>query len=488
MIISTKERIATGTTLAAICLIGLSIVWAYSEVRDANQLRRQADDLTRVLTELRMVMFDYRQDGLERARVQWYTVSEHLDRLIANNDFSGTAQIDIINSVRKRRVLERKIFKALLAAPAVESATAVGDESRYRSEAQLYSRLLISQQESFKDAFRLTELAASSINTAQQQVLIVILAGLTVIALMIANTSWLIRREVLNPIGRLQRGAQVIGEGDLTHRINIRLNNEIGELSQVFDEMTAKLAGTQAKLVAKSLRLQDSVRELEAFSYSVSHDLRAPLRGIDGWSLALQEDFGTQLDEKGRGYLDIVRAETQRMGILIDDLLQLSRVTRGELNREQVDMSALAQRVADRIKEEHPDRELEFHITPNLTANADPRLLEIVLTNLLGNACKFTGSRPLARIEFGSAVSRDPESQVERNVFFVRDNGVGFDMAYADKLFGAFQRLHSASEFPGTGIGLATVQRIIGRHDCSIWAEAKPDEGASFYFTLQEAT
>lgn len=271
------------------------------------------------------------------------------------------------------------------------------------------------------------------------------------------------------------------------NEINKQLQQEIIEHKQTEDELKKHREHLEEMVSNRTIELVSINKELEAFSYSVSHDLRAPLRGIDGWSLALQEDYASQLDEKGRGYLDIVRGETQRLGILIDDLLQLSRVTRGELQREQVDLSALALSVVERIKEENPDRQLEFDITPGLMADADPRLLEVVFTNLLGNACKFTSSRPVARIEIGNTVACDPASQVEQKVFFVRDNGVGFDMAHSDKLFGAFQRLHSASEFPGIGIGLATVQRIIGRHGCRIWAEAKPNEGASFYFTLEEA-
>ena len=236
-------------------------------------------------------------------------------------------------------------------------------------------------------------------------------------------------------------------------------------------ELEQRVRERTAQLVAAN-------RELEAFSYSVSHDLRAPLRGIDGWTLAFLEDYGDGLDAQGRNYLDWVRAETQHMGRLIDDMLSLSRVSLAEMRREPVDLSALAQGIADKLRPTDPERQAEFIIQPGLTATGDPQLLEVALFNLLENAWKFTGKQPAAVIEFGRM------EQDGKPVFCLRDNGTGFDMAYADTLFGAFQRLHQASEFPGTGIGLATVQRIITRHGGRIWAEAAVDQGAAFYFTL----
>jgi signal transduction histidine kinase len=224
--------------------------------------------------------------------------------------------------------------------------------------------------------------------------------------------------------------------------------------------------------------LQIANKELEAFSYSVSHDLRAPLRAIDGFSRIVLEDNTGQLDTEGRNNLGRVRAASQRMGRLIDDLLLLSRLSRSEMRRTRVDLSALARTLAEDLQKQQPDRRVEFVIEPGLTANADAGLIRVVLENLLGNAWKFTGKRDQAKIEFGRTTHEGAPA------FFVRDNGVGFDMTYADKLFGAFQRLHSTADFPGTGIGLATVQRIIHRHGGRVWAESKSGQGATFYFTL----
>ena len=235
-----------------------------------------------------------------------------------------------------------------------------------------------------------------------------------------------------------------------------------------------------AELSAAKSAAEDANRELESFSYSVAHDLRTPLRAIDGFSQALAEDYEDRLDAEGRRYLARVRESAQRMAELIDDLLTLSRVTRSELRRDRVDLSALAHTVLATLQRLEPERRVEVLIAPGLVVDADPHLAAIALDNLLGNAWKFTAKRSDARIELGQIV-RDGVVAC-----YVRDNGAGFDMAYRDKLFGVFQRLHPETEFPGTGIGLATVARIAQRHRGRIWAEGVPGAGATFYFTLTE--
>lgn len=224
--------------------------------------------------------------------------------------------------------------------------------------------------------------------------------------------------------------------------------------------------------------LQALNHELETFAYSVSHDLRSPLRGIDGFSKLVVERYADRLDDTGKQYLHRVRAATQRMSLLIDDLLKLSRVTRAELHCEQIDLSELARDVLADLVVSEPHRQVNSLIQPGLAARADPRLVRVVLENLLDNAWKFTSTRDAASIEVGV------QEHDGQQVYFVRDNGVGYDMAYADKLFGPFQRLHSMHEFGGTGIGLATVQRIVNRHDGQTWAEAAVNQGATVYFTL----
>ena len=254
-------------------------------------------------------------------------------------------------------------------------------------------------------------------------------------------------------------------------QVNLELRSEITE------RVRAEEALRHANVAADAAN-----RELEAFSYSVAHDLRAPLRSIDGFSQALLEDCADRLDEQGKVYLGYVRESAQQMARLIDDLLSLSRVTRAELQRSRIDLAAVARTVVAHLQRDQADRTVELVIPGELAVLGDARLLQIVLENLLGNAWKFTRNCAIARVEFGQT------PQARRPVYFVRDNGAGFDMAYADKLFAVFQRLHRVSEFEGTGIGLAIVQRIIHRHGGRVWAEGQVGRGATFYFTLQEET
>ena len=246
------------------------------------------------------------------------------------------------------------------------------------------------------------------------------------------------------------------------------------------EEQVRKLnAELETRVVERTAALEATNKELEAFSYSVSHDLRAPLRRIDGFSLALLEDYGATLDAQGQDLLQRVRTAAQHMGDMIDGLLNLSHLTRGQLRSEPVDLSFLAQTLVAELRQSEPTRQVEIDIAEGLRTSGDVRLLRVVLENLLGNAWKFTAKCSQPKIEVGIL----PEAQ-DKPVYFVRDNGAGFNMAYADRLFGAFQRLHVTSEFAGTGIGLATVQRIIHRHDGRIWAESAEGQGATFYFTL----
>ncbi len=269
--------------------------------------------------------------------------------------------------------------------------------------------------------------------------------------------------------------AEMDWEGEAAHIVSLR---DVTARKRAEEEVAKHRYHLEELVEQRTAELTAVNKELESFSYSVSHDLRAPLRGLVGFSQALLEDYDDKLDEQGKHCLSRIAAAGRRMGELIDDLLTLSRVTRSQMQRERVDLSAAAREVAAVLREGQPERKVEFVIADGLTVAGDKPLLEAVLENLLGNAWKFTGGHPTATIEFGVT---DVENE---RVYFVRDDGAGFDMAYADKLFGAFQRLHTEEEFPGTGIGLATVQRIVRRHGGRMWAEGEIEKGATFYFTL----
>jgi light-regulated signal transduction histidine kinase (bacteriophytochrome) len=260
---------------------------------------------------------------------------------------------------------------------------------------------------------------------------------------------------------------------------DMQVMNQLAGVASVAIENILLYATLEERVAARTRELEISNRELEAFSYSVSHDLRAPLRAIAGFSSILEQEYGPKLDTAARRYIQRIGTGVERMANLIDDLLSLARVSRLDIKRESIDLTALCRAIAKRQRERFGDRDIDVKIDPRMRVVADPRLVEVALENLIENAIKFTGTRPTGQIHIGRRMVDG------RPAFFVRDNGVGFDPQYASNLFGVFQRLHSASEFPGTGVGLATVQRIVQRHHGRVWAESQIDQGAVFYFTFE---
>ncbi len=268
---------------------------------------------------------------------------------------------------------------------------------------------------------------------------------------------------------------------------DLEFSKEIGrratmsiEKANIYKELQNVNAELEQRVKKRTLELEAINKELEAFSYSVSHDLRAPLRSIDGFSNKILKDYSAQFNDQGKDYFNRIMSASQKMGFLIDDLLKLAKLSRIEMKIEKTNLSEIAETVVNDLKEINPERNAEFIIQQNLTEVADKNLIQIALQNLLGNAWKYSKNQNHTVIEFGD-FKKDGQA-----VYFIRDNGVGFDMRYVDKLFGAFQRLHNVSEFEGTGIGLATVQRIIRRHRGNIWAESEINKGTTFFFTLNE--
>ena len=387
------------------------------------------------------------------------TSIQHLSHLVVDNP----PQIARLQVIDGQFHSWQTSGKQTFAAPLTEARTRVRRqqtaldslETLLENFRNVEETLLVERTAATRDAARVTRLVA-----------LVLAIGLGI------ALTFFIRRQMTALAGTYNTALSSVQEQADTLKRNA---DEIHRNSEEIKNLNATL---EKRVEDRTAQLEASNKELEAFSYSVSHDLRAPLRSIDGFSQALLEDYGDTIDAEGKKYLERLRNNSRQMAGLIDDMLALSRLTRADMKRAPVNLSALAEGVAEELRQRDPNRQVTIIVAPNLNTEADERLLRIALENLLGNAWKFTSKISDARIEVGQ------ETQDGKPVFFVRDNGAGFDMAYSDKLFGAFQRLHGVGEFEGTGIGLATVQRVIRRHGGRIWAEGAVDKGATFYFTL----
>jgi signal transduction histidine kinase len=492
-----KGFIVLGIPVIAIIAIGLTALSAQrgddaseQRVRHTLQVRSVLDQLYTALlsteTSARGYVITRDDDFLERHRRSAETVPELLARLDAVVQVPAIRErLGPLHALVERRMRQWKdLVSTGYRAPQSELAASL----RRASDTMQELRALLEGMIADEERLLAVRTAEHERLRARQQAMLV--AGILLGLFGGAVATYLLADGIVRRAEYLRSAAAALAAGE---PLDVQMrggNDELGQVYGALRRSSTLLAERERALrqandsigelnmeLQRQLQTQSALnRELEAFSYSVSHDLRAPLRSIDGFSQALLEDYEGQLDATGRSYLTRVRAAAQRMAQLIDDILLLSRVARADLRVAEVDLTAIAREIAQRLDEQEPGRRVDWRIAHGLTGAGDVQLVRIALENLLGNAWKFTSKRDRAVIEFARAEGN--------GTFVVRDNGAGFDMAYAGKLFGAFQRLHAAADFGGTGIGLATVQRIVTKHGGRIWAEGEVDRGASFFFTL----
>lgn len=501
MRLESRFRITTAVSIGAIPLLAVVTGWALLESFRASERVDLAGAMMKAQYERSLLRDEYLSLREARVREQWEAKSALMRKLLdrAAADFDTAEAREDVSAMKglmeRTTVLFRGIAQRDEEHVRGERERALAEELRARAT----TNLRFVAHELYTGAGRLATSASARFHATQRRTTLVMVALFVVVFAITLVNNRMASVTLARRITRLRDGAEQVAAGELGHRIGIQGDDELAEFSRVFDQMTERLGQTHAALetevadrreaqqqvasLNEELRqhvaaLEVSNRELEAFSFAVSHDLRAPLRSVAGFSQAALEDYGRQLDAKGREYLELASDAAREMGQLIDDLLALSRVSRVEMVRRRVDLSSLAHSIVDELRRVEPDRPVQVEIAPDLAAEGDPTLLRLVLDNLLRNAWKFTSRHPAARITMGRTASRG------RDAFFVSDDGAGFEMAYVEKIFQPFQRLHGASEFPGTGIGLATVNRIVRRHGGEAWARGEVEKGATIYFTL----
>jgi signal transduction histidine kinase len=469
------------TLLPLLLLVGAIIVflnawWAFQAVRTmatnafwlahswqvVHQVERVLGSTVNAETGERGYLISGKDNYLEpytAARQELPGELAHLQLLTADNPSQSERIRDLHATVDRRMLaLQRAVEMRRHGGPDMATPLLLGGPGKIDMD---HIRALCDAMEAEEDRLLAIRTASTHSSTRRAQAAVILASTLDFLLILFAF--WQLVRE-----RNLRVAAETAGE-----RVVLAQKETEARASEV----RLLNATLEDRVRVRTAELERINRELEAFSYSVSHDLRAPLRTIDGFSLALQEDYAAAIDDNGRDYINRVRGGVQRMGQLIDALLQLSRITRAEIVRENFSMSGLAESVASDLQEQNQDRILSFDVAPGLDVYADPRLTRIALENLMGNAAKFTSKMAHAEVHFGW--------DREQNAWYVSDNGAGFDMVYANKLFGAFNRLHGDKDFRGSGIGLATVARVVHGHHGRIWANSAVNQGATFWFTLE---
>ena len=501
MKIRTRLQIMTYTSAALIMVMAVLVYWSQQKLVAATKVSALANEIVISIFERTIQRNDYLGNGNQRSREQWLAKQRQVNYLIKKVSliFDSAVGKEIMGSMLKDNDESTALFQQIVANREITS-----NGVRYRIRAQetenlLMSRLLPQTYNTFDNARRLQEAGRKLMTSTQRIATLISLSFFTSIALLVLIIAGPLGRIIDRGITNLQQGAATFGEGNLLHTIPLTGEDEFDDVAGAFNTMSGKLlqshdsleqeidkrkkAGERIEHLNLELnstvsQLQSANEELEAFAYSVSHDLRAPLRAIDGFSEALAEDYGDKLEVEGRTFLAEIGYGSRRMGQLIDGLLTLSRSTRGQMRRDRVDITAMADRIRAELERLEPRRLVDWQIETGLSGRGDERMIEVVMRNLIDNAWKYTGvtAEPFIRI-YG-------ENNDGVRFFCVADNGAGFDMAYTEKLFQPFQRLHRQDEFPGIGIGLTTAKRIVHRHGGMIHACGTVGKGATFRFSL----
>jgi signal transduction histidine kinase len=471
-----KRNLLPVLLLVAAIIVFLNAWWAFQAVRTLATNAYWLAHSWQVVHEVERVLGSavnaetgergYLISGMDSYLEPYTTARQELPAELArlqsltSDNPAQQARIQELRAALERRlvILQKAIDMRKHGVPDSSAPLLIGGPGKIEME---HIRALCDAMETEEDQLLAIRTASTNASRQRAQVTVVVASALDFLLILFGFGQFVRERG-------LRVAAETAGERLLLAQKETEARaTEIRSLNETLED----------RVRVRTAELERINRELEAFSYSVSHDLRAPLRTIDGFSLALQEDYAATVGDAGRDYIERVRGGVQRMGQLIDALLQLSRITRAEIIRDNFSMSGVAESVASDLQEQSHGRELSFDIEPGLTAYADPRLTRIALENLMGNAVKFASKVPRAKIRFGWDAGQ--------NAWYVQDNGAGFDMIYADKLFGAFNRLHGDKDFKGSGIGLATVARVVHGHHGRIWANSAVNQGATFWFTLQ---
>jgi len=501
MNIRARLHIVSAASAALVIIMALLFSWSQHRLATANKAKNLADEIVSSVFERNTLRNDYLNNDNQRAKEQWFSKQNQLSDLLtsAPANLVSISGREIFTDIHAKIKGSSAIFEQIL-----ENRGSAKDGLRSQAQAteienRLVAQLLLKFLDTIADARKLQVTGNELIASTQKTAAWVSLSIIVSVALFMIVVAWSIGRIISKGIKSLQQGAVAIGAGNFHHTITLEGGDEFANVAVAFNTMSGKLAESHAALeqdiIARKRtaaeieqlnqelnhtvsQLQGANQELEAFAYSVSHDLRAPLRAMSGFSEALMEDFGGKLEREARDYLEEIVIGSRHMGQLIDGLLTLSRSTRGELRHDRVDLSEMADRIRCELEKSEPQRRVEWRIEPALSAGGDARMIEVIMKNLLDNAWKYTTgmAEPIIRVY--------AEGEGSEHFFCVADNGAGFDMAHAEKLFQPFQRLHRQDEFPGIGIGLATAQRIVHRHGGTIHATGAPHKGALFCFSL----